>query len=83
MRAMKKERMRCVRSAIDRAAAENDQLPAGPEIARHIGFRSANASVEHLVALEKKGCVERNAVGRYRSARSKACESAPAASTTC
>lgn len=53
--------------------AENDQLPAGPEIARHFGFRSPNAGFEYLVALEKKGCIERNAVGRYRFTRSTPC----------
>lgn len=56
--------------------AENDQLPAGPEIARHFGFRSTNASFEYLVALEKKGCIERNTVGRYRFTRSTPCSDA-------
>lgn len=62
--------------------AENDHLPGGPDIARHFGFRSPNAGAEYISALERKGYVERNAVGRYRFTRSTECANAPAASTT-
>lgn len=61
--------------------AENDQLPGGPDIARHFGFRSPNAGADYVIALAKKGCIERNAVGKYRFTRSTACESAANAST--
>ena len=49
--------------------AENDQLPPMHAIAEHFGFRSGNAAHDYLNALERKGFIERNAVGKYRFVR--------------
>lgn len=49
--------------------AENDQLPPMSAIAKHFGFKSSNAAQEHMFALQRKGFIERNAVGNYRFVR--------------
>jgi SOS-response transcriptional repressor LexA len=41
----------------------NDQLPPVDTIAEHFGFASRNAAHEMLLALERKGHIERNEVG--------------------
>lgn len=48
---------------------ENDQLPPMHAIAEHFGFRSTNAANDYLAALERKGFIERNAVGKFRFVR--------------
>lgn len=45
--------------------AANDQLPPVATVAAHMGVFS-NQAHEIAVALEKKGWIERNAVGKYR-----------------
>lgn len=39
---------------------DNDQFPTAQLIADHFGFQSGNAATCHLVALERKGYIERN-----------------------
>ena len=51
---------------------DNDQLPPVHVISRHFGFAAQNGAHDHVRALEKKGAIERNAVGKYRLAREKA-----------
>ncbi len=51
--------------------ADNDQLPPVREIAEHFGFRSVNAAHEHRQALERKGYLERNSIGKLRFSRTK------------
>ena len=53
---------------------DNDQLPPVHAIAHHFGFKSDNSAKEHVAALEKKGAIERNAVGKYRFARTQSQE---------
>lgn len=48
---------------------ENDQLPPMHTIAEHFGHRSPNSAQNHLNALERKGFIERNAVGKFRFVR--------------
>ena len=43
---------------IKRNIAETGMPPTRAEIARRLGFKSANAAEEHLKALAKKGCIE-------------------------
>ena len=57
--------------------AENDQLPPMKEIAKRFRFNSLNTGYEIVKALEGKGYIERNAVGKYRFAR----RAQPAAAT--
>ncbi len=49
--------------------AEQDQLPPTTSIAKHFGWASPNAAHDVMRALEKRGVIEKNAVGRYRFAR--------------
>lgn len=46
--------------------SENDQLPPVHVCAVHMGMAHVNGAYEIGVALEKKGYLERNAVGKYR-----------------
>jgi len=48
---------------------ENDQLPPMHAIAEHFGNSSPNSAQSHINALERKGFIERNAVGKYRFVR--------------
>lgn len=48
---------------------ENDQLPPASVIRAQFGWASENAAFEHLIVLERKGFLERNAVGKFRFAR--------------
>jgi SOS-response transcriptional repressor LexA len=48
---------------------DNDQLPPTHAIQKQFGWKSKNAAIEHLQALERKGFLERNAVGKYKFAR--------------
>ncbi|WP_417762694.1 transcriptional repressor LexA [Shewanella sp.] len=43
---------------IKRNISETGMPPTRAEIARRLGFKSANAAEEHLKALAKKGCIE-------------------------
>jgi repressor LexA len=43
---------------IQEVIEETGMPPTRAEIARHLGFRSANAAEEHLRALERKGVIE-------------------------
>ena len=45
---------------------KNDQLPPRAMICRHFGWASWNAAEEMLQALESKGYLERNEVGKFR-----------------
>lgn len=49
--------------------ADNDQLPPMQSIATHFGLRSPNSAQDHINALERKGFIERNAVGKFRFVR--------------
>ena len=49
--------------------AENDQLPPVHVISSHFGYKSLTSAHDHIKALEAKGCIEKNAVGKYRFAR--------------
>ena len=49
--------------------AENDQLPPGHVIAKRFHMRSVNTAQCITDALERKGAIERNAVGKFRFAR--------------
>jgi repressor LexA len=51
-------RQRQVLHVIQRSLAETGMPPTRAEIARQLGFRSANAAEEHLRALQRKGCVQ-------------------------
>lgn len=66
---------RAVYEYLRRFFAENDQLPPCHVIAEYFGWASANAAQNYLAALERKGFIERNAVGKYRFARNR-CEAA-------
>ncbi len=49
--------------------AENDQPPPATAVAEHFGFKSLNSAYDHIKALERKGFIERNAVGNFRFVR--------------
>lgn len=49
--------------------ALNDCLPPASHIAREFGWSSANSARLHLVALEKKGYLQRNELGGLMIAR--------------
>ena len=49
---------------------ENDMLPTAKAVADHFGAASLNAPWVHMRTLEQKGYLEKNAVGKYRFARS-------------
>lgn len=51
--------------------AENDQLPPIQAIAAHFGWASWNAAQTHVAGLAKRGYLERNAVGKWRLARTR------------
>jgi repressor LexA len=51
-------RQRQVLHVVQRSIAETGMPPTRAEIARQLGFRSANAAEEHLRALQRKGCVQ-------------------------
>jgi repressor LexA len=51
-------RQRQVLHVIQRSIAESGMPPTRAEIARQLGFRSANAAEEHLRALQRKGCLQ-------------------------
>jgi SOS-response transcriptional repressor LexA len=53
----------------------NDQLPPMYVVARHFGWTSANAAQAHLMALWRRGLVERNELGKWRFARANTPES--------
>jgi SOS-response transcriptional repressor LexA len=44
----------------------NDQLPPTQVIAGNFGWASTNSAQEHLVALWRRGYLERNAVGKWK-----------------
>lgn len=46
----------------------NDQLPPCMFICAHFGWKSPNAVQTHVEALESKGWIERNTVGKYKFA---------------
>ncbi|MFG5779890.1 hypothetical protein ACFIQF_22750 [Comamonas sp. J-3] len=58
--------------------AENDQLPPGHVIAKRFRMRSANSVQCVAYALERKGAIERNAVGKFRFARAQSQEAGAA-----
>ena len=60
----------------------NDQLPPASALRARFGWSSDNAAATYLSTLAKKGCIEHNAVGKYRFTRNTACASNAAASTT-
>jgi SOS-response transcriptional repressor LexA len=45
---------------------QNDQMPTGQAIASHFGWASVNAAYEALTALERRGLLERNTLGKMR-----------------
>lgn len=47
---------------------ENDQLPPAFVIAKHFGL-AINAIKDRLIALKKKGYIEKNTVEKYRFAK--------------
>jgi SOS-response transcriptional repressor LexA len=46
--------------------AANDQLPTAVAIAQQFGWVSANASWQVLYALQGKGYLERNSLGKFK-----------------
>jgi SOS-response transcriptional repressor LexA len=48
---------------------DNDQLPPMHAIAKQFGWASANAAHDVCVQLERRGYIEKNAVGKYRFTR--------------
>jgi SOS-response transcriptional repressor LexA len=48
---------------------EQDQLPPCHVIRDHFGWASDNAAYCFQIALEDRGLIEKNAVGKYRFAR--------------
>ena len=47
----------------------NDQLPPMHVISTHFGFSAINSADTHVKQLERKGVIEKNAVGKYRFVR--------------
>ena len=47
---------------------ENDQPPTMEVICQEFCFKSLNAASDHLRALERKGYLERNALGKFKFA---------------
>jgi len=47
---------------------KNDQLPPTREVGRHFGILQ-NGARSHLMALERKGFLDRNKLGRLRFSR--------------
>ncbi len=45
---------------------DNHQLPPMAEISRNFGWSSANAANEVLKALQRRGFIEKNVVGKYK-----------------
>lgn len=52
--------------------AANDNMPTDRTIAKRFGWASVNSAFEQLRALERKGCIERNAQGGWRFTRAAA-----------
>lgn len=52
--------------------ASNDNMPTDRTIAKRFGWTSVNSAFEQLRALERKGCIERNAQGGWRFTRAAA-----------
>lgn len=48
---------------------ENDQLPPQAALAAHFGWANEASAIQYRQALEDKGYIERNAVGKFRFAR--------------
>lgn len=48
---------------------ENDQLPPVRLICERFRYLSQNTATDHLKALQRKGHIEKNAVGKYRFVR--------------
>lgn len=48
---------------------DNDQMPPARVIQQHFGWASQHSAECHLAALERKGFLERNAVGKFKFAR--------------
>ena len=51
------EKQKTVLSLIKNSIADNGMPPTRAEIAHELGFKSANASEEHLKALKKKNAM--------------------------
>lgn len=49
--------------------ADNDNFPNAPTIAHRFGWASINAAYERMLKLERRGVIERNAVGGWRFKR--------------
>jgi SOS-response transcriptional repressor LexA len=47
----------------------NDEIPPMWAIAKHFGWASANAAMQHVDALFRHGLLERNEIGNWRFAR--------------
>jgi SOS-response transcriptional repressor LexA len=50
----------------DRFLTQNDQLPTYQAITDHFGWASTNSAFEAMAGLERRGLIERNALGRMR-----------------
>jgi SOS-response transcriptional repressor LexA len=59
-------KQRCLLLYCDTFLTQNDQLPTLQAITDHFGWASTNAAFEAMAALERKGLVERNTLGKMR-----------------
>lgn len=50
----------------DTFLTQNDQLPTYQAISDHFSWASTNAALEAVAALERKGLLERNTLGKWR-----------------
>lgn len=55
---------------------ENDMLPTGDIVSKHLGATSSNTGWVHYRNLAKKGYIELNAAGKYRFKREQMPEAA-------
>jgi SOS-response transcriptional repressor LexA len=60
------EKQRNVFNFLVQFFARNHQLPPCHCIAREFNFASQNAAFEHLLAIEKRGLIERNELNKWR-----------------
>jgi SOS-response transcriptional repressor LexA len=59
-------RQRLILAFCDRFLTQNDQLPTHQALMDHFGWSSPNSAHEAFVSLERRGLLERNALGRLR-----------------
>lgn len=60
------QRQRSILAFCDRFLTQNDQLPTQQALVDHFGWASTNAAYEAFLSLERRGLLERNALGKLR-----------------